>query len=156
MPTAEIILRVHSTRQRTFNRSKRLSTDVFRTPKRSETVVILGYGLVSHWLGSKSYNSRITLLGQYHITVIYTFSHFRKTKAKKSISYKPLPQNMQNLTLCFVKWIKISQLFITARGAKWLISRNAISMSHAQTPTCQTFVIATPVPLVTALTGGHL
>lgn len=95
------------------------------------------------------------LTGSIPHTVIYKFPHFRKTKAKTSISYKPLSQNKHNFLLCFVKWMKMAQLLRTVRDAKWLISPNAIPMPHAQTPTCQTFVIATPVPLVTALTGGH-
>jgi hypothetical protein len=132
-----------------------LSNDVFRTPKRSKTVVFLGRDGVT-MTPKKFVQTTHNFSGSIPQTAIYTFSHFRITNAKKSVLYTPLSQNQQNFTFCFVKRIKIVHLFRTARGAKWLISPKAISMSHAQTPFCQTFVIAKPVPLITVLTGGHL
>jgi len=73
------------------------------------------------------------LTGSIPHTVIYMFPHFRKTKAKKSISYKPLSQNTQNFPFCFVKWMKIAQFFRTVRGVKWLISPNAIPVTFTNT-----------------------
>jgi hypothetical protein len=53
-------------RQSRFNRSGRLSTHVFCTPRRSKPVVFLGYELASHGVRRNSYNPDMTLLGQYH------------------------------------------------------------------------------------------